>query len=65
MIKVPDNIKRATQWHEVAWHLARIEQPMDYLIAATPTGRQRELLTEANIHRMAMEAVLQKALDAR
>jgi len=38
------------QYDDARWHLNRAVHPLDYLIAATPSGPARNALTEANIH---------------
>jgi len=45
-------MKNEAQFDDARWHLNRAQHPVDYLIAATPTGPIRNALTEANIHLM-------------
>jgi hypothetical protein len=54
-------MKHQTQWDDLTWHLTQIEHPLQYLIAATPTGPVREALTEANILFMQAEESLKRA----
>lgn len=57
------NMKFKTQWDDLAWHLTQIEHPLQYLIAATKSGEVRNALTEANIHLMAGEEALKRAVE--
>ncbi len=56
-------MKNKTQWDEITWHLKRLEHPLQYLIACTPTGPIREALTEANINFLLAEAALVRAAE--
>jgi len=57
-------MKHQAQWDDLVWHLKQIDHPINYLIAATPTGPIRERLTEANVHLMVAEQELMKAVEA-
>lgn len=50
------------QVDNLRFQLLRKQETLVLLILATPTGPQREALTEANIHIMAADSALERVL---
>ena len=55
------NTRRQLQLFEMGRRMDDEGRALEHYIEATPTGELRNKLTEANIHRMAMQKALQEA----